>query len=152
MRRCCPCTTKQKRRGVSRTANADGAGIGFKDHFSGHARSYAAHRPHYPESLFAWLASQCPAQDTAWDCATGNGQAARSLARHFGKVLATDASDTQISLAEPHPKIHFSVAAAEDSGIGSGSVDLITVAQALHWFDIDRFFIEACRVLKPGVR
>lgn len=126
------------------------AGTGFKDHFSGHARSYAAHRPRYPESLFAWLASVCPGHDVAWDCATGNGQAAHSLTDYFSSVLATDASEEQIASAERHPKIRFRVAAAEESGIDAGSVDLITVAQALHWFDIDRFFAEAIRVLKTG--
>lgn len=150
MRRCCRCTTKRKRQGVSRTASADGAGIGFKDHFSGHARSYAAHRPRYPESLFAWLASVCPGHDVAWDCATGNGQAAHSLARYFASVVATDASEEQIASAEPHPKIRFRIAAAEEPGIEAESVDLITVAQALHWFDIDRFFGEAIRALKSG--
>ena len=85
-----------------------------------------------------------------WDCATGNGQAARSLTPFFNKVVATDASDQQIASAEQHRKIEFRVAPAESSGIDAESVDLITVAQALHWFDIERFFDEACRVLKPG--
>jgi ubiquinone/menaquinone biosynthesis C-methylase UbiE len=86
----------------------------------------------------------------AWDCATGNGQAARSLAVHFNNVIATDASSEQIASAESLPGIRFQVAPAEASGLLSGSVDLITVAQALHWFDIDSFFAEAVRVLKPG--
>ena len=94
--------------------------------------------------------NQCIGHELAWDCATGNGQAARSLAPFFDNVVATDASDRQIASAEPHPKIEFRVASAEVSGIGAASVDLITVAQALHWFDIERFFEEACRVLKPG--
>lgn len=135
---------------MNRTASANGAGTGFKDHFSGHARSYAAHRPRYPASLFAWLASVCPRHDVAWDCATGNGQAAHSLADYFASVLATDASEKQIASAEPHPKVQFRIAAAEESGLDAESVDLITVAQALHWFDIGRFFAEAIRVLKPG--
>ena len=122
----------------------------FKDHFSGHAGSYAAARPVYPESLFAFLATLCTRHELAWDCATGNGQAARSLVPFFDNVLATDASQEQIASAEPHPQIDFRVATAETSGIDADSVDLITVAQALHWFDIDGFFAEACRVLKPG--
>ena len=122
----------------------------FKDHFSGHAGSYAAARPVYPESLFAFLATLCTRHGLAWDCATGNGQAARSLVPFFDNVLATDASQEQIASAELHPQIDFRVATAETSGIDADSVDLITVAQALHWFDIDGFFAEACRVLKPG--
>lgn len=135
---------------MCRIANVNGDGISFKDHFSDHAPSYAAHRPGYPQSLFDWLASLCREHELAWDCATGSGQAAHSLVARFGRVLATDASEKQIASARPHPNIEFRVATAEASGIEAGSVDLITVAQALHWFDIDGFFAEACRVLKPG--
>jgi SAM-dependent methyltransferase len=122
----------------------------FKDHFSGHAGSYAAHRPSYPESMFAFLASSCVDHELAWDCATGNGQAARLLTPFFDRVIATDGSEQQIASAEQHPKIEFRVALAETSGIDAGSVDLITVGQALHWFDIDAFFAGACRILKSG--
>jgi len=100
--------------------------------------------------LFSFLADSCHEHDFAWDCATGNGQAARSVAPFFENVLATDASAEQIGSAEAHPGIEFRVAPAEASGIDANSVDLITVAQALHWFDIERFFAEVNRVLKPG--
>ncbi len=92
----------------------------------------------------------CAKHELAWDCATGNGQAAQSLALFFDHVVATDASEQQINAADPHPKIEFHVAAAEQSGLDPESVDLITVAQALHWFDRERFYTEARRVLKPG--
>lgn len=121
----------------------------FKDHFSGHAADYASARPDYPDSLFGFLSDECQRRELAWDCATGNGQAAKSLARYFDKVIATDASAEQIANAG-HEGIEFRVAPAEASGLGSGSVDLVTVAQALHWFDIDAFNAEACRVLRPG--
>jgi ubiquinone/menaquinone biosynthesis C-methylase UbiE len=124
--------------------------ISFKDHFSGHAGSYAEFRPGYPETLFAYLAAQCAGQDLAWDCATGNGQAARSLAPYFSRIIATDASEEQVASASPHTQIDFRVARAESSGLETASVNLVTVAQALHWFNIDRFFTEALRVLKPG--
>jgi SAM-dependent methyltransferase len=120
----------------------------FKDHFSGHAVDYAKFRPHYPGELFEYLASISPRHELAWDCATGNGQAAVGLARHFGSVIATDASAQQIESAEPDDRISYRVALAEASGIDSASVDLILVAQALHWFDLDAFFTEAKRVLK----
>ena len=120
----------------------------FKDHFSGHAVEYAKFRPHYPDEMFEYLASVSPQRELAWDCATGNGQAAVGLARHFDSVTATDASAQQIESAEPNDRISYRVAPAEASGIDSASVDLILVAQALHWFDIDRFFTEAKRVLK----
>ena len=123
--------------------------MNFKDHFSGRAALYSKYRPHYPESLFTWVALLVPRHDVAWDCATGNGQAAVSLAKVFAKVIATDASEKQISLAEPHPSIEYRVATASDSGIAGQSVDLVTVAQAIHWFDHDGFYREVKRVLKP---
>lgn len=122
----------------------------FADHFSGHANEYATHRPQYPEALYRFLVDNCQQHDLAWDCATGNGQAAKSLAEHFERVIATDASAEQIEAAPAHPDIEFRVAPAENSGIAAASVNLVTVAQALHWFDIDAFFDEATRVLKPG--
>lgn len=122
----------------------------FKDHFSGHADAYARYRPDYPPALFAWLASVAPDRERAWDCATGNGQAAVTLAEHFGEVIATDASEKQVRNAFPHPRVSYRVAPAEVSGIEGGSVALVTVAQALHWFDIPAFYAEAGRVLRPG--
>jgi len=120
----------------------------FKDHFSGHAADYAKFRPSYPPELFEYLASLSPGHDLAWDCATGNGQAAMGLAGHFQRVMATDASPQQIESARLHPRISYRVAPAEASGIESNSVDLILVAQALHWFDMDPFFAEAKRVCR----
>src|SRR5512145_740562 len=106
----------------------------FKDHFSQQASDYAKYRPHYPPALFEYLAVLAPAREQAWDCATGNGQAALGLAPYFARVHATDASARQIEQAIPHKRIAYHVAAAERSGIASHSVDLVTVAQALHWF------------------
>lgn len=122
----------------------------FNDHFTAVATSYAGFRPTYPAALFAWLAQIAPDTNLAWDCATGSGQAARDLAAHFNRVVATDASTAQIAAAQAHPQIDYRVAAAEASGLANTSVDLITVAQALHWFDLDAFYAEVRRVLKPG--
>lgn len=122
----------------------------FQDHFSGHAADYRRHRPAYPDALFAWLADLAPRRASAWDCATGNGQAALGLVEFFAAVSATDASARQIAAAAPHPRVRYRVAPAEDSGLAAGSVDLITVAQALHWFRFEAFFAEARRVLRPG--
>jgi len=122
---------------------------GFKDHFSGHADSYAKARPGYPPELFEWLASLCNARATAWDCATGSGQAAVMLAEYFDRVIATDASTEQIANAQPAAGVEYRVVPAEHSGLPDSSVDLVTVAQALHWFDVDAFCAEARRVLKP---
>ncbi|HEV7516420.1 MAG TPA: class I SAM-dependent methyltransferase [Thermoanaerobaculia bacterium] len=122
----------------------------FKDHFSGHAASYAAYRPGYPPALFVFLETLTPGRELAWDCATGNGQAALSLAEVFARVVATDASRQQLDNAFPHPRVEYRVATAESSGLADASVDLLAVAQAVHWFDFDRFYAEARRVLRPG--
>jgi len=122
---------------------------GFKDHFSRQAADYARFRPRYPEKLFRYLATIAPGKQLAWDCATGNGQAAVALAEVFERVIATDASESQIENAETHARIEYRIAPAENSGIESNCVDLITVAQALHWFELERFDTEARRVLKP---
>lgn len=119
----------------------------FSDHFSERAALYSVYRPSYPEELFEWICSQSPRRRLAWDCATGNGQAATGLAAVFEKVIATDASERQISLAVPHPRIEYRVATAYDSGIADASLDAVTVAQALHWLDADRFHMEVQRVL-----
>jgi SAM-dependent methyltransferase len=122
---------------------------GFKDHFSGHAASYAQARPLYPRALFEWLAREAPARDLAWDAGCGNGQAAVALARDFASVHATDPSATQIDAATPHPRVRYAVEPGESCTLIDHGVDLVTVAQALHWFDFERHFAEARRVLRP---
>ena len=122
----------------------------FKDHFSGHAIDYANARPHYPAALFDWLASLTSQHDLAWDCGTGNGQAAVALAKHYSHVVATDASKTQIANAFSHATVEYRVAPAEQTTLESGCVDLVTVAQAAHWFDLPAFYQEVRRVAKPG--
>ncbi|MCW3797258.1 class I SAM-dependent methyltransferase [Sphingomonas sp. BN140010] len=124
--------------------------MSFHDLFSGHAKLYAAARPSYPTSLIAEIAALAPSRALAWDAGTGNGQSARLLAGHFDRVHATDASPQQVAEAEPHPRINFAAEPAEQCSLGDGTCDLVLVAQALHWFDLDRFYPEACRVLRPG--
>jgi ubiquinone/menaquinone biosynthesis C-methylase UbiE len=121
----------------------------FHDHFSGVASRYADFRPHYPGILFDYLAGLARKNSVVWDCAAGNGQATIDLAARFDKVIATDASRDQIASARPHPNIEYHVAPAEQSGLPDASVSLITVAQAMHWFDLERFYAEAKRVLEP---
>lgn len=122
----------------------------FKDHFSTNAAGYATFRPHYPAELIDYVASLAPGRSLAWDCATGNGQAAVPLAEKFERVFATDASAEQIKHATPHPRVAYGVGLSDASGLDDGSVDLVTVAQALHWLPHDRFFAEVRRVLVPG--
>jgi SAM-dependent methyltransferase len=124
--------------------------MSFKDHFSKQADDYAKYRPVYPRELFEYLAELAPARALAWDCGTGNGQAALGLVEYFDRVIATDPSEAQIRNAVAHAKIEYRVAPAEVTDITAGSVDLITVAQALHWFEHARFYDEAKRVLRSG--
>lgn len=126
------------------------SGTGFKDHFSSHAEAYARSRPGYPPALFAHLVSLAPSHQLAWDCATGNGQVAIGLARHFDRVVATDASAAQIDHAFRHERIAYRVEPAEATSLDAASVDLVAVGQALHWFDLDRFYAEVRRVLRTG--
>ena len=122
----------------------------FPDHFSALAQGYAAFRPPQPDDVIEYAASLAPRRELVWDCGTGNGQAAVGLARHFNRVLATDASSAQIANAHPHPRVSYSVAPAEASGLPDHVADLVTVAQALHWFDLERFYDEVRRVAAPG--
>jgi ubiquinone/menaquinone biosynthesis C-methylase UbiE len=125
-------------------------GSSFRDYFSAGARDYARFRPGYPAGLFEWLAGIAPRRHRAWDCATGSGQAAVALAAHFDEVIATDASAAQLLSAAPHQRVRYLCATAECSGLQSWSVDLVTVAQALHWFDLAGFYREVNRVVAPG--
>lgn len=122
----------------------------FHDHFSGVAGRYADYRPQYPAELFDFLSTVADGDAPVWDCACGNGQASVGLARHFGNIIATDASKEQVGAATPHSAIEYRVAPAEQSGLPDQAVGLVTVAQAAHWFDFDRFYGEVKRVLRPG--
>ena len=124
--------------------------MSFKDHFSKQAADYAKFRPRYPRELFEYLGNIAPSRQLAWDCGTGNGQASAGLATAFDRVIATDASEKQIANAQPHERVEYRAAPAESSGIASETVDLIMVAQVLHWFDLDRFYDEVRRVLKKN--
>lgn len=120
--------------------------------FNKQASQYAQFRPSYPKELYHYLKELCPHTTTAFDVGTGNGQCAIDLADHFEKVLASDFSEEQIANAIPNKKVKYFVAPAHDSGIENESVDLVTVATAIHWFDLDKFYPEVNRVLhKNGV-
>jgi len=117
--------------------------------FSSGSEQYAKHRPQYPVELFSFLNKISVGHDHAWDCATGNGQAAVSCAQYFSKVEATDVSAEQIEHGIAHPKVKYSVCPAEHTPFADHTFDLITVATAVHWFDQEQFFREVERVLKP---
>jgi hypothetical protein len=120
------------------------------DHFSGVSAEYARFRPRYPKALFETLAMLAPRRRLAWDCGAGSGQATLDLVEWFDRVIATDVSVSQIAQALRHPRISWRVASAESTDMDAGSVDLIAVAQALHWFDQDAFYRETRRVASKG--
>ena len=117
------------------------------DFFSTIADSYARYRPGYPPALYAFLAAHCRRRRLAWDCATGNGQAACGLAAHFDLVVGTDLSLTQLSRARRSPRVVYAASTAERSPFAEASVDLVTVAQALHWFELPAFYSDIDHVL-----
>jgi SAM-dependent methyltransferase len=124
--------------------------VRFKDLFSAGSADYARFRPTYPAELFAWLASVAPDRRLAVDLATGNGQAALGLAPHFARVVALDASRDQLAAATPAANVVYDVAQAEATGLDAGGADLVTAAQAFHWFRQEPFFAEVRRVLRPS--
>ena len=121
----------------------------FADEFSKQSAAYAQFRPTYPEALYQFLSGIAPGHEAAWDAGTGNGQCAVALSRYFACVHASDASAEQIAHATRLPNIRYAVKAAEESGLADHSIDLITAAQAAHWFDFTRFIPEVRRILKP---
>lgn len=122
----------------------------MKDNFSNQATLYAKFRPHYPPEMYELIFRNINEFECAWDCATGNGQVALQLAHYFKKVEATDISEQQLQNAFPAQNIHYQVASAEKTPFESDTFDLITVGQAIHWFDHPAFFEEAKRVAKPN--
>jgi ubiquinone/menaquinone biosynthesis C-methylase UbiE len=122
----------------------------MKDRFSQQAESYQKYRPSYPEELYAFLMSHVSEKEVAWDCGTGNGQVAVKLAQYFKKVYATDISENQLKQAPSLSNIIYKVERAEQTSFPDHHFDLITVAQAIHWFDFSLFYQEVQRTLKPG--
>lgn len=122
----------------------------FKDHFSNHSGRYAAFRPTYPNELLSFLTENSPDKICAWDCATGNGQVAKFLASEFQSIYASDPSGAQLENAQQADNINYQRELAEDCSLPDESVSLITVGQALHWFDHTLFVEQARRVLVEG--
>jgi len=122
----------------------------MKDIFSKKANQYAKYRPSYPPELFDFILSHVKERKTAWDCATGNGQSAKELARYFETVYATDISQQQLDNAYQAKNIFYSLQPAEQTDFPAKSFDLITVSQALHWIHFEKFYGEVNRVGRPG--
>lgn len=122
----------------------------MKDNFSKQSAGYAKYRPGYPQQMYDFILVHVHQKRQAWDCATGNGQAAIELAKRFDKVYATDISQKQIDNAVQEINIIYSIQPAEQTDFPDESFDLITVAQALHWFRFNEFYTEVKRVAKPN--
>ena len=118
--------------------------------FGTQAAHYAAARPTYPAALFDWIAAEAPERERVWDVGTGSGQAARALAGRFEQVHATDLDAAQLTAASLHPNVSYAQGSAHEPGLPADSVDAVTVATALHWFDFARFWPEVQRVARPG--
>lgn len=122
----------------------------MKDNFSKQSKAYSIFRPSYPQEAFDLILSFVKNKKSAWDCGTGNGQLAAKLAEHFEVVHATDISENQITNAVKAGNLHYKVASAEAPGFEANQFDLITVAQAIHWFRFDEFYEQVRKTLKPG--
>lgn len=120
-----------------------------KHYFTRQAKAYAAFRPDYPGELYDFIFSHLRGRSCAWDCATGNGQVAKCLAMHVDKVLATDISQEQLDNAVLAPNITYSLSRAEKTQFQDHQFDLITVGQALHWFEAADFYAEVRRTGRP---
>ena len=122
----------------------------MKDNFSTQSDQYAKYRPKYPNDFFDYLGTIIKNKHVAWDCGTGNGQVAIELAKRFTMVYATDISVAQLAQAQQLPNVIYSVQAAEKTNFPNDFFDLITVAQAIHWFDFEKFYGEIKRTAKPN--
>jgi SAM-dependent methyltransferase len=151
-----PYGTKVKQEGVSGLPICSAHGttalnyLVVKDHFSQRPDQYAKYRPAYPPAVFAYLGSLVASKECAWDCGTGNGQAAYELAKTFAQVFATDISQAQLDQAPPAPNLTYSCQPAEATNFGPQQFDLVVVAQAIHWFDFAKFYAEVRRTARPG--
>jgi len=122
----------------------------MKDNFSVQSSQYAKFRPTYPKELYDFLMAHVDQKNCAWDGATGNGQVAAELSKAFMEVYATDISSKQLEQAPQLANIHYKIESAEHTTFGNQQFDLITIAQAIHWFNFEEFFLEVSRVIKPN--
>ncbi|MCG8670839.1 MAG: class I SAM-dependent methyltransferase [Pseudomonadales bacterium] len=122
----------------------------FKDHFSSDTEGYRTFRPRYPESLYKWLYTKIPHPAVVWECGAGSGQATEQLAKHFDKVIATEPSAAQLKQAPELDNVEYQVCTAESFSSQPESIDAVVVAQAIHWFDHEKFFAKVNELVKPG--
>jgi hypothetical protein len=124
--------------------------VDYIKHFNQKTDNYLRFRPDYPDALYDYLAKLVKDHQCAWDCGTGNGQAALALSKYFDQVIASDVNQEPLNAAPKSAKIQYICCPAENTPIKDKSVDLTTIAQALHWFDFDLFYKELRRVSKDS--
>ena len=118
--------------------------------FTGKSKDYFRCRPSYPAAAIDWLRARCPG-GRVLDVGAGTGIFTRALLQRFHDVAAVEPNgDMREMFREQLPAVPCLTATGENTGIAGNSVDLITVAQAFHWLDEERFKAEACRILRPG--
>ena len=122
----------------------------MKDNFSKQASAYSKFRPQYSDEIIAYIISFVGNKSKALDVATGNGQVAYKLAEAFKMVYGIDISQNQLDNAYVADNIIYKTASAENTFFEDQEFDLITVAQAVHWFNFDLFYKEVYRILKPN--
>lgn len=124
--------------------------INLSEKFNDDTKNYKKLRPTYPDSLFQWIHHIALEKELALDCGTGNGQAANKLTPYFKRIIAIDSSQNQIEIATPHPKIDYYCISAEDLSLNENSIDVITCASSVHWFNLKKFYMQCRRILKKN--
>jgi len=123
--------------------------VTYRNPFAAAADRYTEGRPyHHARTLRRALAGEKPR--VALDVACGTGLSTRGLAELGIAAVGVDVVPAMVARARADTALPYAVAAAEALPLAAGTVDLITVASGVHWFDQRRFAAEAARVLRPG--
>jgi len=124
--------------------------------FQSQGNDYSKFRPDYPSEIFETIITFAKDNnpnaefEVAVDMACGAGEATKHLVPYYKIIYGIDVSSSMLENAPKHPNINYSIGAVEATKLPNESIDLVLVAQALHWFDFEKFFIELDRILKPG--
>jgi SAM-dependent methyltransferase len=122
--------------------------------FGDRAENYAKYRPGYPDEMLAYLGTLIPPGAIVADIGSGTGILTRELLDHGYEVHAVEPNEPMRQEADRalsgHPGFHSVNGTAESTGLEARSIDLVTCAQAFHWFDPEKTTVEFRRILKAG--